>query len=629
MSCKDCNEVTLLSGTDGVGIQTIVNNGDGTFTIFLTDGSSFTTANFTGPRGEDGANSGRWKFDSTAASPGAPNVQTFITDSLNLSTIANISINYESITGAANDYQTWATNIRLAILAGKEVQLQIASLEETNVIGIYQVTSGTVNVNYIDLVVSMIVGTGTLNNTKQYAISYVTSGPIENTLYSGDDTITAGRIATLGGSLTWTGGQEIRTVNSRIFKEVTQASDLPTTLVTNTTYIIRGAITFTNNITCTVDGVEIIGLDRNEDHMIWGGTGAFLTLTDCNFGINNIRFSSTVSGNSILAATNVAGAGFNNNRLKVLTIFNCQFRGTFDVMDIKGFDLVDINNTLFFYIKATNFGLRFEDTSKIQITSCELIRWFDESTIPTPSGWATVSMIELQANNLASFGAVNINGCVIHPQETQNGIEINTGSTTGFGTISSNAFVNVELTTGEIFLPVASGLPDYSQTATYNYDVFANQGILNSTSGCVGTLSGNGTPTATSGGIQDVNTNGGAATQAAVRFTVDTAGVATYNGTKQVYCSIHASVTVDSTGNDGTYELTLWKDDGGGFALLPGSEQQVEFDSTGGLTLNIGSVAINYGALFNNGDQLKIRIEKVTAPAQDCTVVDFQLVIRE
>ena len=106
-------------------------------------------------------------------------------------------------------------------------------------------------------------------------------------------------------------------------------------------------------------------------------------------------------------------------------------------------------------------------------------------------------------------------------------------------------------------------------------------------------------------------------------------GVATYNGTKQVYCSIHASVTVDSTGNDGTYELTLWKDDGGGFALLPGSEQQVEFDSTGGLTLNIGSVAINYGALFNNGDQLKIRIEKVTAPAQDCTVVDFQLVIRE
>ena len=87
--------------------------------------------------------------------------------------------------------------------------------------------------------------------------------------------------------------------------------------------------------------------------------------------------------------------------------------------------------------KATNFGLRFQDTSKIEITSCELIRWFDEVTIPTPSGYATVSLIELQNNNLASFGAVNINGCIIHPQQTQNGIEIGTSSTTGFGTISS------------------------------------------------------------------------------------------------------------------------------------------------------------------------------------------------
>jgi hypothetical protein len=46
MSCNDCNDVTLLAGNDGVGIQTIVDNGDGTFTLFLTDGSTFTTPNF-------------------------------------------------------------------------------------------------------------------------------------------------------------------------------------------------------------------------------------------------------------------------------------------------------------------------------------------------------------------------------------------------------------------------------------------------------------------------------------------------------------------------------------------------------------------------------------------------------
>jgi|GEM_PF-4393311 hypothetical protein len=41
-------------GTPGVGIDTIENNGDGTFTLFLTDGSSFTTDDLTGPSGASG-----------------------------------------------------------------------------------------------------------------------------------------------------------------------------------------------------------------------------------------------------------------------------------------------------------------------------------------------------------------------------------------------------------------------------------------------------------------------------------------------------------------------------------------------------------------------------------------------
>jgi cytochrome oxidase Cu insertion factor (SCO1/SenC/PrrC family) len=42
-------------GSVGVGIQSIVNNGDGTFTLHLTDGSSFTTDNLTGPQGATGS----------------------------------------------------------------------------------------------------------------------------------------------------------------------------------------------------------------------------------------------------------------------------------------------------------------------------------------------------------------------------------------------------------------------------------------------------------------------------------------------------------------------------------------------------------------------------------------------
>ena len=41
-------------GTPGTGIEGIEDNGDGTFTLILTDGSSFTTGDLTGPTGEPG-----------------------------------------------------------------------------------------------------------------------------------------------------------------------------------------------------------------------------------------------------------------------------------------------------------------------------------------------------------------------------------------------------------------------------------------------------------------------------------------------------------------------------------------------------------------------------------------------
>lgn len=413
------------------------------------------------------------------------------------------------------------------------------------------------------------------------------------------------------------------TLNNRTIREVTQASNLPAVLEANTTYLIRGEITITTPIVCNVEGVELVGLDRNLDHIIWDGTGALLTVSDVNFGISGVRFSATNVNSSILSADNIDGGAFNAGRLKVLTVFNCQFRGCYDVMDIKGFDLVDINNTLFFYVKATNFGIRFEDTSKIQITSCEIIRWFDETTIPAPSGWATCSMIELLPNNVASFGAVNINGCVIHPQQTQNGIDISSTSTTGFGTISSNAFVTVGLTTGKIFLPEASGLPDYSNAGTVNYDVFANQGLLNSLSGTVMTLFGNTTVTALSSGVPTIiDTGGGATAQAGVRYTVTAAGRATYTGTKQKYISIHASLTYDKQGGGSdTYVFYIYKNG----ALLPGSGTEV-VGGTG--TSAEGAFAMVYGTLMNQNDYIELYVEN-TGSNDDMLVKDFQVVIRE
>lgn len=52
---NNCNEVTLFKGTNGVGVSSTVNNGDGTFTIYYTDGTSYTSPDLTGPTGATGS----------------------------------------------------------------------------------------------------------------------------------------------------------------------------------------------------------------------------------------------------------------------------------------------------------------------------------------------------------------------------------------------------------------------------------------------------------------------------------------------------------------------------------------------------------------------------------------------
>ena len=54
-------------GEPGVGIESTVDNGNGTFTITYTDGSTFTTSNLTGPQGVQGP-----KGDTGAQGPQGP-----------------------------------------------------------------------------------------------------------------------------------------------------------------------------------------------------------------------------------------------------------------------------------------------------------------------------------------------------------------------------------------------------------------------------------------------------------------------------------------------------------------------------------------------------------------------------
>lgn len=403
---------------------------------------------------------------------------------------------------------------------------------------------------------------------------------------------------------------------------VLDSSDLPAVLLANTTYVINGEINTSQAISVINEGSCIVGRDRNKDKLIYSGTGAFISVIDVNFMMREVSVSCSNSASSVLDASNIDAAGYNFGRLKTLIFNSCQFRNCYDLFDIKGFDLVDLQNSLFWYCQAQNFGLKFQDVSKLQISSCEIIRWFDESTIPTPGSFASVSMIEFDQNNIASFGAVNINGCVIHPQDAQNGIEINPLATIGFGTISSNTFVDVNLT-GELFLPIVSpGVPDYSQTYTNNIDIFTNQGLLNSRAGILMTMNGNTIPTSF-GALNTpvlINTGNNNNQTERVRWSGSSGGQATYLGTKEIYVSIHATLNYEkSGGGTNPYQFSIFKN---GTKLIP---SEIETDATA----STGVITMTYATLISVTNYLNFYVEQTSGGLQDITIKDWQIVIRE
>jgi hypothetical protein len=415
--------------------------------------------------------------------------------------------------------------------------------------------------------------------------------------------------------------------NGNTLVEVTSSGDLPSTLAANTTYLIRGTISTSTEISVTNEGSQIIGFDRSKDKIEFTGLSGttFLTITDVNFSMSDVWLSSTNTGSLLIDATNVTGAGFNLGRDKILSLVNVQFRNCFDVMDVKGFDLVDLNNCLFFYVEAPTYGASFQDVSKLEISSCEFIRWFDETTIPTPSGFSTANMIELRSNNLASFGAVNINGCIIHPQQNQNGIFVDPLSTTGFGTIAANTFVdnNLNTPTFNVFSPSLGGLPDYSQTYTYKFDAVGNQGLLDSRAGVLMTMQGNSSPAGDTALTLNVptkiNTNALNVLTEGVRFTAASDGRATYNGTKQIYVSIHARLSFTKLGG-GTadYSFFVYKN---GVQLAPSESTNLGSSSS-------DNKVIIYATLVSQNDYLEFFVEN-TSNNDDILVTDWQVVIRQ
>jgi len=404
---------------------------------------------------------------------------------------------------------------------------------------------------------------------------------------------------------------------------VEQASDLPSVLVADTTYLIVGEITIPGGSEITVSSNNaIIGNNRNIDRLIYTGSSNFITVTDQSFSLRNVGLRATHNTGKIMHAVNITPASSPNNygRTEALELTKVKIDNSTNLWTIEGFELVDLNQCLVWYISDGTIGCQFKSNRHLEISSCEFYNWFEEGN---PSNLDTYRMIEILADSAVGVGngVVNISTSIIHPEITQDGLYINTSSTTGFGTISSNTFTDTNLTTGELFLPVVSaGVPDYSQTATYTYDIFSNQGILNSTSGTVMTLNGNTTTTSlTANTPTKVNTGGGARAQALVRFTVAADGRCTYNGTKDIYVSMHATLSYDKQGG-GTDPYTFYFYKNG--SLLTGSGTSIEASTTS------GALSMVYGVLMSQNDYIEIYVEN-TSSNDNMTVSDFQVVIRE
>lgn len=284
-------------------------------------------------------------------------------------------------------------------------------------------------------------------------------------------------------------GAKYNKANNRIFKDVLSASDFGTavggviTLEANTTYIIKGTVNLgSDTLLINADGISLRGTDRSVDILQFDATGTMIETFDVDFSISNLTLTAP-NGTIINASNYTAGIPANAyGRIKVLTMFDIQVRNTDRVGYISGYELVDINNSLFWYITGS-IGLELAYNRHLEINSCEFYNWFDE---PTGTTYSTARMINLNPNSGdgVGFAVVNMVGNIIHPEDVQYGLSIANTSTTFYGTISSNTFIDVGLTS-------TATLYDIDYDIQNTYIIQANQLLPNSNAYATMQLTGN------------------------------------------------------------------------------------------------------------------------------------------
>jgi hypothetical protein len=341
------------------------------------------------------------------------------------------------------------------------------------------------------------------------------------------------------------GGSRLEVEDTRVF--ISQFADLnihgqviwvrpntmPNFFVGETTYIFVGSRNTANSYTLP-DNVKIMGIGKNNSTINFNGGGTLFSSVDNNLAVADITLTSSNNSGKLFDLSNVA-------QDKTVYMKDLQIRNTKNGMTVDGYDLIDLNNCIFTYFETGSpspVGVSLSNNSKVQVTSCEFLRWFQEGGTPATTAF-TGNMLEFNTQ----VNAYNINGCFFHPQYDQNGIDLSAVVATLEGTITSNTFIDINLNTGGGFQVL-----NIPTAVAENAVVEANSIVPNSRAQLTYVLSGvNASDTVLSGGSNPniVNTGGLAIPLTSQFSSLTGGGLATYLKKRSANFLITASANLE------------------------------------------------------------------------------------
>lgn len=226
--------------------------------------------------------------------------------------------------------------------------------------------------------------------------------------------------------------QDLRIQESIIY---VKPNTMPIFFISDTTYIFVGSRNTSNSYTLP-DNCKICGLGKNNSSINYNGGSTLFSSVDNNLEVCNITLTSSNIAGKLFDLSNVA-----QNR--TINFTGLQIRNTKNGMLIDGYDLIDFNNCIFTYFETgslTPIGINISNGSKVQLSSCEFLRWFQEGGVPA-STFFNGNMLQFTG----ILNALNLNGSFFHPQYDQNGIDLSAVSSVLEGTITSNTFIDINL----------------------------------------------------------------------------------------------------------------------------------------------------------------------------------------